>query len=269
MRRIAFTNEKGGTCKTTLCVNLGAYLALHKKKRVLLVDLDTQGHAGKSLGVDARSIRPNVFDLLTRPEVKVADVAHQTSIERLDVVPSNKAMTEFPVLMANDARRTRRLDDKVRDLADYDFVLYDAPPSMGLTTLNIMAASDEVVVPVALTFLALDGCAEIVDTLKQVAAEHQRPSLAVTMVVPTMYRNTALANEILAKLRSYFPSQVSRTALGYNVKIDEAQSHGQTIWEYAPSSTGAAMLKSIADELYRKAAEKSAPEAVATSAPAP
>ena len=268
MRRIAFTNEKGGTCKTSLCVNVGAYLALHRKKRVLVIDLDTQGHAGKSLGVDSRHLRPNVFDLLTRPEVQVADVVRATQVAGLYVVPSNKAMSDFPVVVASDPHRTRRLDDKVRHLTGYDFVLYDAPPSMGLTTVNIMAASDEVVVPVALTYLALDGCAEIVETLRQVAADHARPSLGVSMVVPTLYRNTALAEEILAKLRAYFPSQVSRTALGYNVKIDEAQSHGQTIWEYAPTSSGAAMLKSISEELLKRIKGPAVP-VEATSAPAP
>ncbi len=269
MRRIAFTNEKGGTCKTTLCVNVGAYLALHRKKRVLVVDLDTQGHAGKSLGIESRALRPNVFDLLTRPEVQVADVVRKTEIELLDVVPSNKAMTDFPVLVASDPQRTRRLDEKIRGLTGYDFVLYDAPPSMGLTTVNIMAASDAVVVPVALTYLALDGCAEIVDTLRQVAADHQRPSLGVTLVVPTLYRNTALADEILAKLKAYFPNQVARTALGYNVKIDEAQSHGKTIWEYAPASSGAAMLKSISEELLKRVSAPAVAPSAATSAPGP
>jgi chromosome partitioning protein len=230
-------------------VNVGAYLARAKKQRVLVVDLDTQGHAGKSLGLDVRGLVPNVFDLLTDPALQVAQVARPTAIDHLSVVPSNKAMSEFPVAVAAQADRALKLDQKVRGLQGYDFVLYDAPPSMGLTTTNIMAAADEVVIPVALTYFALDGCAEILESMRKVAAEHGKPELRVSLVVPTLYRKTALAEEILAKLKGYFPQELSRTALGYNVKIDEAQSHGQTIWEYAPKSKGAEMLKSIADEL--------------------
>ncbi|MBS2030085.1 MAG: ParA family protein [Deltaproteobacteria bacterium] len=252
MRRIAFINEKGGTCKTTLTVNVGAYLA-QKGKRVLVVDLDTQGHAGKSLGLDVRTLSPNVFDLLSRDDLTVAEVARATAVPGLDVVPSNKAMSEFPVVVAHRTDRVRRLDRAMRGLEGYDFVLYDAPPSMGLTTLNIMVACEEVVIPVALTYLGLDGCAEMVETVRKVQSEHQKPDLRIAMVIPTLYRNTALADEILEKLKSYFPEELASTALGFNVKIDEAQSHGKTIWDYAPTSPGAKMLKAIADELVGRA----------------
>jgi len=252
MRRIAFINEKGGTCKTTLCVNLGAYLAREKNKRVLLVDLDTQGHAGKSLGLDVRALTPTVFDLLTRDDLTVSQVARGTAVPGLDVVPSNKAMSEFPVAVAHRPDRARRLDRVMQGLSLYDYIFYDAPPSMSLTTVNIMAASDEVVIPVALTYLALDGCAEMVETVRKVSADHQRPDLRVSMVVPTLYRHTALADEILGKLQAYFPKELSGTALGYNVKLDEAQSHGQTIWDYAPSCAGAKMLRAIGDELIAR-----------------
>lgn len=255
MRRIAFINEKGGTCKTTLCVNLGAYLAREKKKRVLVVDLDTQGHAGKSLGLDVRGLTPNVFDLLTDDALTVNQVARATATPGLDVVPSNKAMSEFPQTVAPRADRARLLDRKMQGLSLYDFILYDAPPSMGLTTVNVMAAAEEVVIPVALTYLALDGCAEMVETVKRVAAEQDHPELHVAMVVPTLYRKTALADAILGKLHGYFPNEIAKTALGFNVKLDEAQSHGQTIWEYAPSSAGAKMLRAIGDELVARGAK--------------
>jgi len=247
MRRIAFINEKGGTCKTTLTVNIGAYLA-QKGKRVLVVDLDTQGHAGKSLGLDVRNLSPNVFDLLSRDDLTVSDVARATAVPGLDVVPSNKAMSEFPVVVAHRTDRVRRLD-RVMNVEGYDYLLYDAPPSMGLTTLNIMVACEEVVIPVALTYLGLDGCAEMVETVRKVQSEYAKPDLRIAMVIPTLYRNTALADEILGKLKAYFPEELAATALGLNVKIDEAQSHGKTIWDYAPTSPGAKMLKAIADEL--------------------
>ncbi len=252
MRRIAFINEKGGTCKTTLTVNIGAWLAREKHKKVLIVDLDTQGHCGKSLGVDVRQASRTVYDLLVDSAVTVEDVALKTAIPNLWLAPSNKAIAEFPVKVATDADRARKLEQKLAKLTGFDYVLFDSPPSMGLMTTNIFLAAQEIVVPVALTYLALDGCAEIVNTVQNVSQEHGKTDLAVTMVVPTLYRKTALADEILNKLKSYFPDTLSKTALGFNVKIDEAQSHGRTIWEYAPTSKGAEMLAAIASELLKR-----------------
>lgn len=257
MRRIAFINEKGGTCKTTLAVNLGAWLAREKGKKTLIVDLDTQGHCGKSLGVDVRQARRTVFDLLVEPDVPVEEVVVPTAIPNLTLLPSNKAMADFPVRVANEADRERRLEQRLASLSGYDYVLFDAPPSMGLVTTNVFLATTEVVVPVALTYLAMDGCAEIMATVDRMKQEHGKSDLAVTMVVPTLYRRTALADEILSKLGSYFPDTLCKTALGFNVKIDEAQSHGRTIWEYAPDSRGAEMLEAIAKELLKRG-EKSA-----------
>lgn len=258
MRRIAFINEKGGTCKTTLTVNIGAWLAREKNKKVLIIDLDTQGHCGKSLGVDVRAAERTVWDLLVDPKVTVEDVELKTAIPNLWLIPANKRLADFPVAVAGDEDRATRLEQKLEGLTGFDFVLFDSPPSMGLTTTNIFLAAREIVVPVALTYLALDGCAEIVNTVQQISQEYGRNDLRVSMVVPTLYRKTALADEILSKLKSYFPDTLSKTALGFNVKIDEAQSHGRTIWEYAPSSKGAAMLGAIAADLLRRGEKKAA-----------
>jgi chromosome partitioning protein len=256
MRRIAFINEKGGTCKTTLAVNVAAYLASEKKLNVLLVDLDTQGHAGKSLGIDVRTIVPNVFHLLTDRAVSLEAVSQPTSIERLRVIPAYKQMSEFPVAVASDPRRAFRLADRLAEAEGVDAVIFDAPPSMGLTTTNILVAATEVVVPVGLTYFALDGCAEVADTVKRVAEEHARPDLHVSLVVPTLYRKTALAEAILEKLGEYFPDALAKQPLGFNVKIDEAQSHAQTIWEYAPKSKGDEMLEAIAREIWTRGEKK-------------
>ncbi len=246
-RRVAFINEKGGTCKTTLAVNVAAYLASKKKKRVLLVDLDTQGHAAKSLGIDPRSAPRNVFHLLTEPALTIDEVTLPTSTERLWVVPSWKDMAEFPAIAGNDPARGGRLSNKLRPaLERYDFVIFDAPPSLGLTTTNILIAAEEVVVPVATTYLALDGCAEMASTVDEVRSTHRHDALRITLVVPTLYRKTQLADEVIEKLREYFPKRTTEP-LAMSVTIDEAQSHGKTIWEYAPWSRGATMLQTIAE----------------------
>ena len=249
MRRIAFINEKGGTGKTTLAVNVAAWLAKARNARVLLADLDTQGHAGKSLGVDVRGLKPNVADLLVDDRVQVNDVLVKTGVAGLDLLPANKDLAEFPERIAGTPEREKRLQKKLADLAGYDYLVIDAPPSMGITTLNVMLAAEEIVIPVALTYFALDGCAEILETVGRVREQHGGTRPEVSLVVPTLYRRTSLADAILEKLRERFPSNVSKTVLGFNVQIDEAQSHGRTIWEYAPWSRGAQMIEEIAREI--------------------
>lgn len=251
-RRIAFINEKGGTCKTTLAVHTAAWLATDGEAgRVLLADLDTQGHAGKSLGIDVRALDTTVADLLLDPTVDPDDVIISTPIEGLDLLPSNKSLSDLPERLAPDARRHTRLRaviDRIERELGYDFIVFDSPPSLGLVTTNIMLAAHEIVVPVQTTYFSLDGCAEVVRTVEALREEYGHRDLRVTLVVPTLYRNTRLANEVVDKLHEYFEGRVA-PALGFNVKIDEAQSHGQTIWEYAPWSRGAQMLEAIAREV--------------------
>ncbi len=265
MRRIAFINEKGGTCKTTLCVNLGAWLATHRGQRVLLADLDTQGHAGKSLGVDVRRMQPTIKDLLLGAAPLEA-VVRPTPIAGLELLPANKDLASFPVEVAPQPDRTEKLRELVERLPPgrWDLVLFDAPPSVSLVTENVLRAATEIVLPVALTYLALDGCAEIVDSLARLRAERgEAPE--TTLIVPALYRKTALADAILAKLRERFPESLARTVLGWSVKVDEAQSHGRTIFEHAPRSSGARALAALAEELLDRApAEAASPARISS-----
>ncbi len=250
MRRIAFVNEKGGTCKTTLCVSTAAWIAGTRGKRVLVADLDTQGHAGKALGVDVRGLAPTVRDVLVGETFSVRDVARPTGVPGLDLLPANKDLAGFPVEVAHLADRADRLRRRLDDVPEeaWDAVLIDAPPSVSLVTENVLRAATEVVLPVGLTYLALDGCAEILDSLASLRRETGR-SPEVTLVVPTLHRKTQLAGEILEKLRERFPGRLA-PPLGFSVKIDEAQSHGRTIFEYAPRSSGAVALAGIARAIW-------------------
>jgi chromosome partitioning protein len=250
MRRIAFINEKGGSCKTTLAVNMASFFAM-KKKRTLLIDMDPQGQVGKSLGIDVRNAPVTVLELLTDPKVGVAQAALTSRIAGLDLIVANKRLIDLPMLIANDADRNQKLQKKLAGVEGYDFIVVDSPPSLGALTLNIMLAVDEIVIPVSMTYFALDGCAEILDTVEQVRSAYGRSELRVSAVVPTLFRNTNLAHDILAKLKAQFGRRVAQTIVGFNVKIDEAQSHGKTIWEYAPASAGAKVLAELAAEIYR------------------
>ncbi len=251
-RAIAFITEKGGTGKTTLAVNLAAYLALKKNKRVLLIDLDTQGHAGKCLGVDVRGLRPNVFHWLTQPSVSAEQVTTHTTMRNLSLIPSWKDMAEFPTVAAAWPRREHILRERLQAVAgQYDFVFFDSPPSLGLTQTNILMAASEVLMPVATTYLALDGCAEMEATVKELTANHKH-ALKISLVVPTLFRKSALSEEVLASLQQHYGDIVTQP-VALNVSIDEAQSHGKTIWEHAPWSRGAAMLQTVAEQLLKAA----------------
>jgi chromosome partitioning protein len=236
-RRIAFINEKGGVGKTTLAVNVAAFFAQKRRQRVLLVDLDTQGHAAKTLGVDVRAGGPTVFDLLTNPAMDPTQVTRPTALENLWIIPSWKEMAEFPTWAAADPDRAKLLARRLE-------------PSFGLVTTNVLLAAEEIVIPVATTYLALDGCAEMVATVERVSKEYGHTKLRVTQIVPTLYRKTQMADEIVEKLKQYFPKKVSEP-MGLNVQIDEAQSHGKTIWEHAPWSRGATLLQTIAERIER------------------
>jgi chromosome partitioning protein len=250
-RRIAFINEKGGVGKTTLAVNIAAFFAQKRRQRVLLVDLDTQGHAAKTLGVDVRAGGPTVFELLVGTGVDATAVTRPTAVENLWLIPAWKQMADFPQRAANLPEPQRLLAKKLEGVENrYDVVVFDAPPSFGLVTTNVLLAAEEVVIPVATTYLALDGCAEMVATVERVSKEYGHANLRVTQIVPTLYRKTQMSDEIVEKLKSYFPRRVTEP-MHLNVQIDEAQSHGKTIWEHAPWSRGATVLQTVAERVER------------------
>jgi len=266
-RRIAFINEKGGSAKTTLVANLGAYLALRRGRRVLAIDMDPQGQLAKVFGVDHRAPSRTAIDLLldaalgeeTRTRRAPAAVLPivKSRIHGLDLIVANKSLGLFPAWQEReDPDPTARLAaalDAAPELARYDFVLFDAPPSFGPLTLNVLRAADEVVVPVPLTYLALDGCAELMRTLVTVRERYAHRRLRVAMVVPTFYRRTKLAHDILEQLKQRFPKEIAHGVIGFHVRIDEAQSKGLSVFEYAPSDRGARALAELAEELELRA----------------
>lgn len=256
-RRIAFINEKGGSCKTTLASNVGDYLSRVKGQRVLLVDLDPQGQLGKVLGVDVGALRKTALDMLldvvmgedAPPTLPVVKARHP----RLDLVPANKSLALFPQeVAAHGGEEYFCLREAVEPSTDYDFILFDAPPSFGTITLNVLLAATEVLIPVPLTYLALDGAAELTRTVEMVRSRFGHPALQISLVVPTFARRTRMAAEILEKLRQHFPKQIAQTVLGYSVLIDQAQSCSKTIFEYAPRSVAARWMTAVAEELLAR-----------------
>jgi len=267
-RRIAFINEKGGSAKTTLVASIGAYLALHRARRVLGIDMDPQGQLGKVLGIDVQRTQRSSIDLLLDTVLAEDPIGSSaasgeiggdgslpvvpTRIPHLDLVVANKSLALLPGWDPDHddpTDRLRRTLARSRRARDYDFILMDAPPSFGPLTLNVLRAAEEVVIPVPLTYLALDGCAELMRSIRTVRTRYGNAKLRVSMVIPTFYRRTRLAHEVLERLKNQFPKEIAHTVLGFHVKIDEAQSRGESIFEYAPSSRGAKALAALAEEL--------------------
>lgn len=270
-RRIAFLNEKGGSAKTTLTANLAAYLALERGRRVLAIDLDPQAQLGKVLGAKAGPLRRSALDLLLDAvldeDLSLGDSAAAESerlapgsslpvvpsrIANLDLILANKSLGLAPAFQGDDPDPTGRLARRLADapeLDDYDLVLLDCPPSFSTLTLTVLRAVDEIVIPVPLTFLALDGCAQLLQTIQTVRTRYDHADLQITMVVPTFYRRTRLANEVLEQLKSRFPKEIAQTVVGFHVKIDEAQSRGLSVFEHAPRDRGAHAMAALAEEL--------------------
>ena len=251
MIKFALINEKGGSGKTTLTVNLASYFALYKDSRVLIVDMDPQGQSGKSLGINVREIPVTIFEVLTG-EADIREAIQETRIDNLRIIPSNKKLVNFPTRVTNDPDRDVKLRKVLKKIRGFDFVFIDSPPSLGLISFNVMTAANKIIVPVSLNYLALDGTAEIMDTVNRLKKANHLKDIEFFMLIPTMYRRTRLAGEIIETLKKHFPDLVSSTRISLDVKIDEAQSRGLTIWEYAPKSRGAEMMKAVAEEIWER-----------------
>jgi chromosome partitioning protein len=231
---------------------------------VLGIDLDPQGQLGKVLGVDVRNARRSAIDLLLDAVLEDSALDRRapasgsdlpltgTRIPNFDVVPSNKALGLFPLADEGSEDPTDRLRQALGrsdEAADYDYILMDAPPSFGPLTLNVLRAAEEIVIPVPLTYLALDGCAELTRTIQTVRSRYGNEKLRICMVIPTFYRRTRLAQEVLDRLKERFAKEIAHTVVGFHVKIDEAQARGISIFEHAPSSRGAKTMAALAEEL--------------------
>ncbi|MCG8591254.1 MAG: ParA family protein [Proteobacteria bacterium] len=247
-----------------MVANIACYLASRRGRRVVAIDMDPQGQLGKVLGLASRSASRSAVELLVNsvlgePAATAAPPPPpglprmRTRFPNLDVIVANKSLALFPSWTgATESDPTGCLAarlDAAGELEETDFVLIDGPPSFGPLTLNVLRAVDEVVIPVPLTYLALDGCAELTRTIETVREREGHPTLHVALVIPTFYRRTRLAHEVLDRLKQRFPKELAHTVVGLHVKLDEAQSHGLSIFEYAPSDRGARAMAALAEEL--------------------
>ena len=245
MRVITLANQKGGCAKTTSAVNIAAYLAL-KGNKVLLIDLDPQGAASTSLGIDKWNIDKTIYNALV-DDYSIEDVILPTKIEGLSIAPTNLNMSGAELELANEIGRESILKNKISSL-NFDFIIIDTPPSLGILTLNALVACNTLIIPVQTEFFAMEGMSQLLKIVDMV-----RDRLGNRMdsrFVLTMYdARTNLSREVADQIRSHFKDEVFSTVIPRSVKLAEAPSHGLPICLYDPESTGAVAYKQLADEV--------------------
>jgi chromosome partitioning protein len=250
-RVIAMVNNKGGVGKTTCTLNITAGLA-RRSRRVLIVDLDPQANASLVLlGTKLFELPRSVYDVLLEPDRHIREIIVPTPIAGLDLAPSQTNLANAELNLASVRGRERVLRRSMAlGLGDYHYILIDCPPSLGLLTINALLAAGEVHIPIAMTYLALEGVGQVMDAIEAVKRELDHPTLSITGVIPTFFDGrTRLSREILQSIRDHFGEVVFATSIRKNVKLDEAQSHHQSIFDYDPRSAGALEYESLVEEV--------------------
>jgi chromosome partitioning protein len=244
---IACANQKGGVGKTTTVVNLASYLAL-AGDRVLVIDLDPQGNATSALGIDRTRDR-SVYDAVI-DDVELSELALATQVDGLTLVPSSIALAGAEVELAPLEQRERRLAGLVDPLrTEFDYILIDCPPSLGLLTINALTAADSTLVPIQCEYFALEGLGQLLATIRLVT-DHLNPRLEVKGAVLTMHDSrTRLSSEVADEVRRHLGDRVYDTVIPRAVRLSEAPSHGLPIHLYAPGSRGADAYRDLADEI--------------------
>ncbi|MCA1061117.1 AAA family ATPase [Rossellomorea aquimaris] len=247
-RIVAVTNQKGGVGKTTTSVNLGACLAYIGKK-VLLVDIDPQGNATSGVGVEKGDVQHCIYDVLV-DDVDVNDTIKQSKVENLSIVPATISLAGAEIELVPTISREVRLKkalEKVKE--EFDYIIIDCPPSLGLLTINALTASDAVVIPVQCEYYALEGLSQLLSTVRLVQ-KHLNHDLMIDGVLLTMLdARTNLGIQVIEEVKKYFQDKVYRTIIPRNVRLSEAPSHGEPIIIYDAKSRGAEVYLELAKEV--------------------
>jgi chromosome partitioning protein len=250
-RVISIVNQKGGTGKTTTAINLGAALAT-LGKFVLLIDFDPQGNASSGLGVNInKENHRGIYDALIK-EKNPSELTYATSVEGLNVLPASQDLSGANIELVESENREYKLKEALLEIRnDYDFILIDCPPSLGLLTLNSLVASDEVLIPVQCEYYALEGLGQLLNTIELVKNNLQ-PDLKVLGALLTMHhKRIKLSTEVVEQVKEHFPYKVFDTVIPRNVDLAEAPSFGTSIIEHAKRSSGSKAYRKLAIEFLK------------------
>jgi chromosome partitioning protein len=247
-RVIAVSSQKGGVGKTTTAINLGACLA-QESRRVLLVDLDPQGNASSGLGINGNDQKTTIYEALIN-QVDLESAIQATALANLDLVPSGQRLSGAEVELVGMMARETRLRTLLAPVrSNYDFILVDCPPSLGLLTVNALTASDSVLIPLQCEYLALEGLTQLIGAIRLVQ-DHLNPGLRIEGVLLTMFdARLNLSQQVADEARKFFAERVYKTMIPRNVKLSEAPSFGKPIVLYDPHSTGAESYRELAKEV--------------------
>jgi chromosome partitioning protein len=245
---IAICNQKGGTGKTTSSINLAAYLAL-MKRRVLLIDLDPQANATSGVGINKHDIKKSTYHVLLEEE-KISDILQPTAIPNLMVAPANLDLTGAEVELVGALGREYRLKRAlVEERGKFDFVFIDSPPSLGLLTINSLCAADALIIPVQCEYYALEGLTQLANTIKLIR-DNINPALEIEGVLLTMADfRTNLTKEVVQEVRNHFKDKVYQTVIPRNIRLTEAPSYGKPVVLYDKDSIGAKKYEELAKEI--------------------
>ena len=246
---ISVANQKGGVGKTTTSITLSTILAKNNKK-VILIDADPQGNATSGLGVQ-KEIEKSVYELLIE-DIPIQETLKDSSIKNLKVCPSNINLAGAEVELVSMMSREQRLKEKLEDIKDeYDYIIIDCPPSLGLITLNAFTAANSVLIPIQCEYYALEGLGQLINTINLVK-KHLNKTLEVEGALLTMYdARTNLSNQVVEEVKEYFGNKVYKTVIPRNIKLSEAPSYGMPITEYDSRSKGAKSYEKFVKEFLK------------------
>jgi len=247
---VSIANQKGGVGKTTTSINLSTILA-KKGKKILLMDADPQGNATSGLGIN-KEIEKSIYDVIIN-EVDIKDTLKETSIKKLNVCPSNINLAGAEVELVSLMSREHRLKEKIDEIKDeFDYIIIDCPPSLGLITLNAFTASDSVLIPIQCEYYALEGLGQLINTINLVR-KHLNNKIEIEGAVLTMYDSrTNLSNQVVKEVKTYFENRVYKIVIPRNIKLSEAPSYGMPISVYDAKSKGAKCYEKLAKEFIDK-----------------
>ncbi len=248
---IAITNQKGGVGKTTSCVNLSAYLACAGKK-VLLIDIDPQGNACSSVGVEIEKGQKSIYEVLLG-EAEINEAVYPSCLKGLDVVPSTVDLSEAEVDLVYMDNREKVLKEALAPIVDkYDYIFIDCPPSLGLLTVNVLTATNTIIIPIQCEYFALVGLSQLMNTVRLVKKQ-LNPEIEIEGVLLTMKVNRSnLVNQVSDEIKKYFGETVFKTTIPRNIRLAESPSHGKPIVMYDSKSKGALAYRELADEFLRR-----------------